>query len=564
MQTSVLPVTITDRIDGIIRNFVWGGSLTKSKVHLLAWDSICRPKDQGGLGLRKARELNQAYLMKLGWTILNSPDKLWVQVMTNKYLKDTSEGLQLRRKTGGSALWRGIRTVWHDLRGACQQLVRNGKDTLFWSSRWLDSDIILADHAIVDLSDEDLQLSVSEAKGEDGNWDWELLRRYLPPRIVGLVAGMEPPSDNLGEDEIIWGPDPRGKFTLKSAYDILDSIGHHTDQDIWRIVWRWMGPSRVRHFLWLVAHDRILTNAERRRRHLTDVAACQRCRAGIEDTLHVVRDCKLAREVWPLFIPPDLASHFFSDSLQVWLKTGLLHKDFGLTFGIIIWILWKARNEAIFEDKLVTCDQLRLRVLYWIAGVRETMKADSQVASRGASRHVEAHIGWKAGPQDCITINTDGSVLSPQSQAAAGGILRNHVGQPIHTFAANLGRCSIMRAELRAAQFGLMIAWDRGFRRIHLQLDSQAAISAIRGGQDEDSRHSRTLDSINELLCRAWDVTISHTFREGNTVANLLAHHGHSLDFGLHIDCMYPNEVDRAIWHDHVGTCFPRLIYMND
>ncbi|CAN1822044.1 Putative ribonuclease H protein At1g65750, partial [Linum perenne] len=430
MQTSVLPVTITDRIDAIIRNFIWGGSLTKSKVHFLAWDRICRPKDQGGLGLRKARELNQAYLMKLGWTILNSPDKLWVQVMTNKYLKDTSEGLQLRRKTGGSALWRGIRAVWHDLRGACQQL-----------------------------------LSVSEARGDDGNWDWELLRRFLPPRIIGLVAGMEPPSDNLGEDGIIWGPDPRGKFTLKSAYDILDSIGHHTDQDIWRIVWRWTGPSRL------------------------------------------ARDVELALKT------PSTSSEI------AWLKAGLQHKDFGLTFGIIIWILWKARNEAIFEDKLVTCDQLRLRVLYWIAGVRETMKADSQVASRGAPRRVEAHIGWKAGPQDCITINTDGSVLSPQSQAAAGGILRNNVGQPIHTFAAKLGRCSIM-----------------GFRRIHLQLDSQAAISAIRGGQDEDSRHSRTLNSINELLCRAWDVTISHTFREGNTVADLLAHHGHSLDFGLHID----------------------------
>ncbi|CAN1163885.1 hypothetical protein LINPERHAP1_LOCUS28827, partial [Linum perenne] len=46
--------------------------------------------------------------------------------------------------------------------------------------------------------------------------------------------------------------------------------------------------------------------------------------------------------------------------------------------------------------------------------------------------------------------------------------------------------------------------------------------------------------SINELRSRDWEVIISHTFREGNTVADLLAHHGHTLDFGLHIDCMYP------------------------
>ncbi|CAN1177294.1 hypothetical protein LINPERHAP2_LOCUS33018 [Linum perenne] len=46
---------------------------------------------------------------------------------------------------------------------------------------------------------------------------------------------------------------------------------------------------------------------------------------------------------------------------------------------------------------------------------------------------------------------------------------------------------------------------------------------------------------------RDWGVAIAHTFREGNKVAGLLAHHGHSLDFGFHINCTYPSELDRAI-----------------
>ncbi|CAN1126972.1 Putative ribonuclease H protein At1g65750 [Linum perenne] len=121
-----------------------------------------------------------------------------------------------------------------------------------------------------------------------------------------------------------------------------------------------------------------------------------------------------------------------------------------------------------------------------------------------------------------------------------------------------------MRSELRASEIGLMIAWDRGYRKVHLQLDSLAAITAILGHSEEDSRHGRTLDSIKELRMRNWDVTITHTFREGNMVADLLAHFGHSLDFGFHFDCTYPSEVDRAIWSDHVGTCFPRTIPIND
>ena len=30
----------------------------KKKLHLVSWDKICRRKDSGGLGLRKARDVN--------------------------------------------------------------------------------------------------------------------------------------------------------------------------------------------------------------------------------------------------------------------------------------------------------------------------------------------------------------------------------------------------------------------------------------------------------------------------------------------------------------------------
>ncbi|CAN1766290.1 hypothetical protein LINPERHAP1_LOCUS9897 [Linum perenne] len=76
--------------------------------------------------------------------------------------------------------------------------------------------------------------------------------------------------------------------------------------------------------------------------------------------------------------------------------------------------------------------------------------------------------------------------------------------------------------------------------------------------------HGRTLGNINELRCRNWDVTISHTYREGNRVTDLLAHHGYILDFGFHVNCNYPLVVDKAIWSDHVRTCFPRTILTNE
>lgn len=34
---------------------------------MLAWDTICQPKVKGGLGLRTAGPMNDAFMAKLGW-----------------------------------------------------------------------------------------------------------------------------------------------------------------------------------------------------------------------------------------------------------------------------------------------------------------------------------------------------------------------------------------------------------------------------------------------------------------------------------------------------------------
>ncbi|CAN1851573.1 hypothetical protein LINPERHAP1_LOCUS40242 [Linum perenne] len=70
-------------------------------------------------------------------------------------------------------------------------------------------------------------------------------------------------------------------------------------------------------------------------------------------------------------------------------------------------------------------------------------------------------------------------------------------------------------------------------------------------------RHERTLHSIEELRRRNWVTSVSHIYREGNCVANLLAQHRHSLDFGIHTDCIYPAEVRSTIWNDSRGIVFP-------
>ncbi|KAL4332584.1 hypothetical protein GQ457_07G007270 [Hibiscus cannabinus] len=52
MQTSYLPKSICDDLEKLLRNFIWGFTLDKKKVHLVNWNTMKQPIDHGGLGLK--------------------------------------------------------------------------------------------------------------------------------------------------------------------------------------------------------------------------------------------------------------------------------------------------------------------------------------------------------------------------------------------------------------------------------------------------------------------------------------------------------------------------------
>ncbi|XP_058762472.1 uncharacterized protein LOC131635855 [Vicia villosa] len=76
MMTNMLPISCIKDIQRVQRNFIWGDTSTKKKMHLVNWDTITNPKDRGGLGLRKLEIMNKACLMKLNSGLLNNSQEL--------------------------------------------------------------------------------------------------------------------------------------------------------------------------------------------------------------------------------------------------------------------------------------------------------------------------------------------------------------------------------------------------------------------------------------------------------------------------------------------------------
>jgi hypothetical protein len=59
-----IPISVVHRIEKLQINFLWGGLGDEFKHHLVGWDKVYTPKENGGLGVRNLVLTNKALLGK--------------------------------------------------------------------------------------------------------------------------------------------------------------------------------------------------------------------------------------------------------------------------------------------------------------------------------------------------------------------------------------------------------------------------------------------------------------------------------------------------------------------
>lgn len=86
----------------------------KKKISLVKWTDVCQPKDHGGLGIRRLKDSNSAFLMKIYWGLITKLDALWVKLMRGKFMNSSSSSLipSILNNTKSSYLWKVICRVW--------------------------------------------------------------------------------------------------------------------------------------------------------------------------------------------------------------------------------------------------------------------------------------------------------------------------------------------------------------------------------------------------------------------------------------------------------------------
>nr|GEV95019.1 hypothetical protein [Tanacetum cinerariifolium] len=122
-------------LERLMRDFLWNfGEFKKCKAKI-RWSDVCKPKIEGGLGIRSHDTWNIALISKHLWNLLSFKDSLWVKCVHMYKLKGRSFW-DIPNKEGSSWIWRRILKVRCLLRDHIVSKIRDGKGTSLWFDNW--------------------------------------------------------------------------------------------------------------------------------------------------------------------------------------------------------------------------------------------------------------------------------------------------------------------------------------------------------------------------------------------------------------------------------------------
>jgi len=137
------PAGIISSIEFIFKKNNWGDCEDNRKIAWINWESICTPKNVGGLGVRRIGAFNLALLGKWCWRMMSKKEGLWYRVLKTWYGEVGGRLQEGGRNT--SSWWRMLSRVWEGVGEGVgrwfddntRRVIGDGRDTLFWYDTWV-------------------------------------------------------------------------------------------------------------------------------------------------------------------------------------------------------------------------------------------------------------------------------------------------------------------------------------------------------------------------------------------------------------------------------------------
>ncbi|KAL0313774.1 UNVERIFIED_CONTAM: hypothetical protein Scaly_2901600 [Sesamum calycinum] len=206
----ILPKGILNILEEKMRTFLWQGPHGRGNAKV-AWAQVCKPKEEGGLGIRSICVSNQALILKHLWKLLqNDGTSIWVDWIQHYRLHNST--LWTFKNATGSWGWKKLLKLRPLLQRGVLYRVGNGSTFSLWQDIWHDQGPLCLSFprgpAITGLP---LHSPLSSVLHQ-GQWCWPSAN----DEDIRAITAHLPPTHPTAADIICWRNSP-GKFTLESA-----------------------------------------------------------------------------------------------------------------------------------------------------------------------------------------------------------------------------------------------------------------------------------------------------------------------------------------------------------
>lgn len=512
MQINWLPQNICDSIDQTTRNFLWKGTNNKG-IHLVNWKTVTSPKSIGGLSIRTARDANTSLLGKLVWDMVQSTNKLWVNILSNRYTSG-SNTLHATTNSNSSPTWSSIIKAKDILSSGYVWHAGSGSSS-FWFNHWSSHGLIGSLVPIIDVHD--LHLTVREVFTSNGQ-PTQALYTNLPQALATSINNYRINFNERVEDTFIWKENVNGVYNAKSGYSWLlrNSVTTNNTPTMisWSWIWRLKIPEKFKLLVWLACHNAVPTLSLLRHRNMVNSAICSRCGNEDETLLHCLRDCSHSKIIWLKigFTEPEF---FVEGAPQIWLKTNATGAR-STIFLAALWWTWRQRNQMCLSDEPWSLVRIQYQIQHAVEAIENALHSEI-IPTPGRT------VRWNENNFNSFVLNVDGSCLGTPIRAGFGGIIRNYAGLFLKGFSGYITASSdILFAELTAIHRGILLAIDLGIEEMVCYSDSMISIQLLTVHAITYHAYAVLLQDIRDLLSSR-NFTLHHCLREGNQCADFLA-----------------------------------------
>ncbi|CAL0327859.1 unnamed protein product [Lupinus luteus] len=526
------PTSLLKYLDNSIRNFIWSGDTKVRKLVTVAWNKVCIPTKEGGLGLRSISDMNQAAILKLAWDFKSS-DLEWTTLYKQRFFKHD----RMRSTYVKSSIWPGIKRVWTEINENCIWIVGNGTTISYWFDNWLGTPLVETLHIPNHLHNS-LWAKVFDFI-QDQHWiipNW--LMQGFPDTFQSMIRVHVNHSDH--KDQLAWVHTSDGHLTMKAAYNFYNPTQNPTN---WcNEIWSMAIPPTKSFNTWRLINNRMPTDENLQKRGITLASICDLCHSNVDSSKHLFFECSFAISLWSWLsniFGCNLLKTSVINILQSSMATWSKHLKHIISAAIVhtISMIWYCRNKMRFEDISYNFNQASSMVK------RDTSFSDNLSKHTSANSMMEfltlrtfnvhpnhglapqiSEVIWLSPTQGWIKVNTDGAAKGAPGHAGGGAIFRDNKGHLLGCFATYYGIQSSLHVELLTAIIAVQIAKNKGWTHLWLETDSTTVLQIFTNNLQLPWRLRNIWYQCNETL-RILNFRISHIFREGNYCADQLANY---------------------------------------